>query len=246
MNPTRPARLPRHLRPCLIALVAVCGSLGAVAATAKADATREPAARRAAAASAKAPSAAAAPLTADARTLLGWVLASGDHRQQPFMVIDKRAARLWVFEPSGRVRASAPVLLGLAVGDHTVPGVGDKPLEQVLPHERTTPAGRFGVEPGRNLRGEDVIWVDYDAGVSMHRVLTTNRADRRLERLASPTVADNRISYGCINVPTRFYDEHVKPVFAHLPRDQAAVYLLPETRPLHEVFAFAPRDAGLK
>ena len=41
-------------------------------------------------------------------------------------------------------------------------------------------------EPGRNLQGEDIVWVDYDAAVSMHRVRANNPAERRLERLARP------------------------------------------------------------
>ena len=82
-------------------------------------------------------------------------------------------------------------------------------------------------------RPEDVVWVDYDAAVSMHRVLTTNPAERRLERLATPDVADNRISYGCINVPAAFYADVVLPLL----RDTAGVvYILPETKPLKEVF----------
>lgn len=185
----------------------------------------------------------AEPLTRDAATLLGWVTASRDHRGMPFMVIDKRQARLWVLDAQARVLGSTPVLLGLAVGDHTVPGVGERPLSEVRPEERTTPAGRFGVEPGRNLDGEDILWLDYDAGVSMHRVRTGNKVERRAHRLATPTVADNRISYGCINVPAAFYDRHIQPIFGRLPRDQAAVYLLPETKPLRSVFAFAPRAA---
>lgn len=188
------------------------------------------------------PATAANSLSADAATLLQWVTTSADHRGLPFMVIDKRQARLWVLDAQARVTGSTPVLLGLAVGDHTVPGIGERPLEQVKPEERTTPAGRFGVEPGRNLDGEDILWLDYDAGVSMHRVRTGSKTDRRLQRLATPTVADNRISYGCINVPAAFYDSHIQPVFARLPRDRAAIYLLPETKSLRSVFAFAPRQ----
>ena len=35
----------------------------------------------------------------------------------------------------------------------------------------------------------------------MHPVLTTERSERREQRLATPTPTDNRVSYGCINVP---------------------------------------------
>ena len=94
-------------------------------------------------------------------------------------------------------------------------------------------AGRFLAERGRNTSGEDVVWVDYDAAVSMHRVRTTNAKERRLERLATPTVEDNRISYGCINVPVAFYNSHIKPAFA---KHRAVVYVLPEVKPVQQVF----------
>jgi hypothetical protein len=66
-------------------------------------------------------------------------------------------------------------LLGGARGD-TVPGIGALQIADVLPEERTTPAGRFVGERGHNARGEDVVWVDYDAAVSMRLVLTLNPA----------------------------------------------------------------------
>ncbi len=69
----------------------------------------------------------------------------------------------------------------------------------------------------------------------MHRVRTANKADRRLQRLATPTVADNRISYGCINVPASFYDRYVKPA---LGDTQGVVYVLPETVAASQRFRF--------
>ena len=145
----------------------------------------------------------------------------------------QKGARVHVFDASGKERGSAPILLGLARGDDSVPGIGERPMAQIRPEERTTPAGRFASEPGRNLQGEDIVWVDYDAAVSMHRVRATNPAERRLQRLATSTVEDNRISYGCINVPAAFYDAHVKPA---LGTRRGVVYVLPETRSLVSVF----------
>ena len=171
--------------------------------------------------------------TAAARLVADWAVAS-DAAGAPFIIVDKPAAAIYVFGADGAVRASAPVLLGAAAGDDTVPGIGERPVEEVSPHERTTPAGRFIGEPGRNARGEDVIWVDYDAAVSMHRVITFNASEQRLERLATPTIDDNRISYGCINIPADFFDAYVRPAYA---RRNAVVYVLPEVRPLTEVFA---------
>jgi len=170
--------------------------------------------------------------TPSAHRVADWATAT-DAGGGPFIIIDKPAAAIYVFDGEGRVRGSAPVLLGAAIGDDTVPGIGDKPLDKVLPEEKTTPAGRFIGEPGRNARGEDVVWVDYDAAVSMHRVITFNPAERRLERLRTPSIEDNRISYGCINIPVDFYEAYVRPAYA---QRNAVVYVLPDVKPLDEVF----------
>jgi hypothetical protein len=91
-----------------------------------------------------------------------------------------------------------------------------------------------------NMRGEDVVWVDYDAAVSMHRVLTSNPAERRLERLASPEVEDNRISYGCINVPRAFYEAVLSP---SVRKQGAVIYVLPETQTPQQLFGSYDAEA---
>ena len=171
--------------------------------------------------------------TADAAQVLDWVTRSHDNGALPFMIIDKRQAHLWVFDRYGKPQGNAPVLLGVARGDDTVPGIGDKKLSEIKSEERTTPAGRFVAEVGMNTRGEDVVWVDYDAAVSMHRVLTTNAKEQRARRLETPTPADNRVSYGCINVPKAFFENVVS---ATVRGGNSVVYVLPETKPLRSVF----------
>ena len=128
------------------------------------------------------------------------------------------------------------MLLGAAPGDDSVAGIGTRPMAQVRPEEKTTPAGRFVAEAGRNASGEDVVWVDYADAVSMHRVRLVDPKERRLERLASPDPAERRISYGCINVPVAFFESVVWPL---LRATRAVVYVLPETRDVGEVFAGA-------
>ena len=169
----------------------------------------------------------------DVRQLADWIADAGDNADAVFFVIDKRDARLYAFDRDARLLASTAVLLGAARGDDSVPGIGTRPIAMIDAHERTTPAGRFVAQRGHNTQGEDVVWVDYDAAISMHRVRTANPTERRLERLATPDVTDNRISYGCVNVPAAFYDAHVRPRFAAAT---ALVYVLPEVKPLHQVF----------
>jgi hypothetical protein len=237
--------------PAALAALAVAGAMVAAPAAAKpaAPASARQAAVKTTPAKKKAvaPKAAAAAvdvarlawlsLSPDAARLAQWVRITSDHQGQPFAIIDKRLARLYVFDGRGSLKGDAPILLGLAQGDDTVPGIGDRPLSEVMPSERTTPAGRFVSEHGSNARGEHVIWVDYDAAVSMHPVLTTNPAEHRLERLATPQVDDNRISYGCVNVPKAFFQN---VVLKTLSTEHPVVYVLPETHEMSQVFAGFP------
>ena len=174
--------------------------------------------------------------SADARFVADWVADSGDSKGLPYLILDKRDARLFVFAADGRLIDTSPVLLGAAPGDDSVEGIGTRPMDQVRPEEKTTPAGRFVAEAGRNAAGEEVVWVDYAAAVSMHRVRLVDPKERRLERLASPDPAQRRISYGCINVPVAFFESVVWPL---LRTTRAVAYVLPETRGVDEVFAGA-------
>jgi len=167
------------------------------------------------------------------RYIADWVVDSGDNHQLPFVIVDKLSAKVFVFNASGQLRGSAPALLGLALGDESVPGIGSRKLSGIHPAERTTPAGRFVAALGRNLRGEEILWVDYKSAISLHRVLTSNRAEHRAQRLASTNLPDKRISYGCINVPADFYETVVSPIFTGT---SGIVYVLPDTRALWKIF----------
>ncbi len=169
----------------------------------------------------------------DALYTARWVLDSLDNRGLPFVIVDKKDARVYVFEAGGHLRGATPALLGLAPGDQSVPGIGMRNVSDILPFERTTPAGRFLSQPGRNLTGEAVIWVNYSEGLAIHRVRPGNSQEQRLQRLASSTPGDNRISLGCVVVPVAFYENIVTPL---LGNSHSVVYVLPETRPVHALF----------
>jgi len=175
----------------------------------------------------------------EAAKLINWVVASRDNGDRPFNVIDKVAAELFVFDPATRTRRHAPVLIGIAKGDSSMPGIGDLELARIPVSERTTPAGRFLAEFGPALDHEPVLWVDEPNAVSLHAVVTSNPREHRLARLQSATPDDNRITFGCINVDADFYAKYIESQF----RDGGGVvYILPEARPLTEVFAGIPRD----
>jgi hypothetical protein len=171
--------------------------------------------------------------SAGARLVADWVVASEDNHGMPFVIVDKPSAQAFVFSPAGRLEAAAPVLLGLAFGDESAPGIGARKLADIRPEERTTPAGRFVASLGADLGEQDVLWVDYDAAISLHRVVAGQPKERRAQRLATPTPNDNRISYGCINVPAAFYDSAIRPAFLG---GSGVVYVLPDVRSIRQVF----------
>lgn len=186
------------------------------------------------------PEDAAAP--SDAQIVMDWVLASRDNNGRPYMVIDKLAATVFVFDASGQLAGKTPALIGSARGDVSAPGIGERELRNIPSSERTTPAGRFVAKYGPAAGRKKVLWVDWPTAVSLHPVVTASRRERRLQRLASPTPEDNRITYGCINVPADFYREVVAPLLADT---EAIVYILPEERTIAEVFWAAPPDVQL-
>lgn len=179
------------------------------------------------------------PASPEALHVADWVVDSGDNQDMPFMIVDKVNAKVMMFDANGQLQGAAPALLGLARGDDSTPGIGERKLSTILPKERTTPAGRFVASLDRDARGEEFLWIDYSTAISLHRVVKGKPAERRAERLRSATAADNRISYGCINVPLKFYEKVVSPAFTGT---NGIVYVLPETRSAREVFG--SYDAG--
>lgn len=170
--------------------------------------------------------------TAETRDMARWVMRTSDAGGRPFAVVDKKAAQLFLFRADGRLQAATPVLLGAARGDDSAPGVGDHAQSGTLPfEERTTPAGRFVTQPGRNIAGEPVVWIDYEAALAIHRLRPGRAHDVRAARLARSEPSERRVSLGCIVVPVKFYLDVIEPVLGRRP---GVVYVLPEARSPHD------------
>jgi hypothetical protein len=181
--------------------------------------------------------------SAGARQVAAWALAEGDNQGLPFVIVDKAGGQVFVIDPSGKLLGAAPALFGLAIGDDSPPGIGNRKLATITPGERITPAGRFVAGLGPNLGTGEVLWVDYGAAISLHAVITTKPAEHRLARLATTSPSDNRISYGCINVPAAFFRTVVRPAFRN---SAGIVYVLPETRSIESTFFKRQTVAGAK
>ena len=175
--------------------------------------------------------------SADATTAFDWIRSANDNRGLPYAVVDKKGGAIWVFDADGQLRGNSAALLGLTPGDGATPGMAQRKVSSLRRDERTTPAGRFVTEPGHNLQGEPIVWLDYDAKLAIHRLRPALAAERRAERIASPTADDKRISFGCVVVPVAFYEDVIAPV---LGKGYGVVYVLPETRPLATVLGVTP------
>ncbi|CAM8664396.1 hypothetical protein [Sphingobium sp.] len=162
-----------------------------------------------------------------------WVATAQDNHALPYIIIDKPGAAAYLFDAKGKMLAHAPVLIGIAPGDDATPGIGAKNLSEIGPAEKTTPAGRFLAKFGVAAGKQRVLWVDYATSVALHTIPPGNPKDKRKERMLSPAIDDNRITFGCINVPKIFYNQSVSPRFR---KKGGYVYILPDSKPLEDVF----------
>ena len=163
-----------------------------------------------------------------------WVASTQDNHALPWAIVDKPHAALFLFDSKGKPLGAVPVLIGITAGDDASPGVGSKRLADLGPAEKTTPAGRFLAKFGMPVGGQRVLWVDYADSVALHPIpKDVGPKERRRERMLSPTSDDNRITFGCINVPKAFYGGLLSPLFR---KKGGYVYVLPDTKPLEEVF----------
>ena len=143
----------------------------------------------------------------EVQQVAAWAVDSLDHADLPFVVIDKASARLFAFDPQGRLQGSAPVLLGAWHEDG--------------PAAPATPAGRFLADPQLTAHSDGIVWVHANAVLSLHGGSSA---------LASE---DKRSSDGSLHVAAEFYREHLSP----LRWQQSVAYVLPEVLPWQQVFS---------
>lgn len=153
-----------------------------------------------------------------------WAVNSNDHAGLPFFVVDKTEARLFAFDAAGRLRASTAVLLGSVRGDGTT-----------VPE---TPAGRFVSNTWRTALDDGIVWIDGPVALSLHRASSPAAPGRAMQRLASKTVEDKRISDGSLHVADDFYGLYVAP----LRGGGSIAYVLPEVLPVQQLFALTDTE----
>jgi len=170
----------------------------------------------------------------EVQSVAKWIATSHDNAGMYFLLLDKVNAQVYFFHPTGYLVATAPALLGMGKGDKMlVPNTA--PMSAIPPQKRITPAGRYVSRLAIDSHGKELLVIDYDASLSLHPVVKGTPLEHRAQRLASTTSEDNRISFGCINVPPAFYANVVSPA---LTNTRGIVYILPETSPAGQLFGF--------
>ena len=149
-----------------------------------------------------------------------------DNKSMPFIIADKPSAQVFLFKADGSLIKFFPALYGKAKGDVLSRPIGkqltSEEINNLVVNERITPAGEFTAKmqqavigQGENAVRTNALFLQDAQGntgsISIHQVYTANIQQRRLERLASADVADNKISMGCINVGVDNWNNYIVP-----------------------------------
>ncbi|MCK7506105.1 MAG: hypothetical protein MZV70_19845 [Desulfobacterales bacterium] len=103
-------------------------------------------------------------------------------------------------------------MLGMAIGDDAVPVLATGKCRPSVPRSAPRPQAALFPTWVSITTKRDILWVDYD-GADVHASGGDEQATKQPPGAFSHTNAsDNRISYGCINVPVKFFNNVLKPI----------------------------------
>ena len=151
-----------------------------------------------------------------------------------FIIADKPNAMMHMFNADGSHFLSDPTLYGKEKGD--VLGA----VSSLEGGQKITPAGKFTLKArdSHYAGGKDLVLVeslDATGYIAIHAADVSTPSERRLERLASETTEDNRISYGCINTAHATFINKIAPHVAEF--DGGLIFVLPDaTEKTAEIF----------
>ncbi|GAB2593344.1 hypothetical protein GCM10027034_27760 [Ramlibacter solisilvae] len=141
----------------------------------------------------------------EVRRMAQWAVSTQDHAGMPFVVVDKADGRIFAFDPRGRLRGTAPVLLGPARADQAA--------------SPAVPAGRFVADTLASARGGGIVWANAKTQVTLYALPSAQaRPPQR------PQAEAKRVSTSTMLVAAGFYRECLDPL-----RTQPSIaYVLPE------------------
>jgi hypothetical protein len=152
----------------------------------------------------------------DVRRLVQWAVSTQDYAGMPFVVIDGVGARIYAFDPRGRLRGLAPVVLG----------ANDAAL--------AAPAGRFVANTLASARGPGIVWANDKTRLTLHALTEQASELRPLE----PPQAQESAS---LHVDARFYREYLEA----LRMQPSVAYVLPPANiAVDQMFGIPPANPG--
>ena len=143
-------------------------------------------------------------------------------RDDQLIVADKLNGKIIIV--NGTV-SQAPALYGRTIADSTG-DINSFPI---------TPAGEFHIRKAysTHLKTDVVAFLEGDTSLlAIHPVWLGSPKQNRLQRLATETGNDNRITNGCINVPRNFFYDIINKL-----KDRTRLVILPEHETLVIDFA---------
>lgn len=145
-----------------------------------------------------------------------WAVLTGDHSGLPFVVVDKSRARLFAFDPQGRLRGSTPIL-------RSASGRQER-------NAASMPEGRFVADSWLSVRSDGIVWVNADTTVSLHGLSSSQASEATPNVPAAPDA--NATAQAALHVEDGFYRNYLSPL-----RSQGSVaYVLHEDPSAQEMF----------
>ena len=173
--------------------------------------------------------------SATTAVLAAYVVGTNDNRGMPFILTDKPTATSYVFDAKGTLMAVGPTLMGAARYADVLPTSAlNKTVAQTTQAEKVTPAGRYEgkVEPS-DAYGSSFRFIELgNSTISGHIAYTGTPSEKRPQRLSTPTVDDNFITYGCLNYGEKFYKDHIEVQFTN----GGIQYITPMVQTLEQTF----------
>lgn len=179
-----------------------------------------------------------ATFSADVRIVADWMLRNNKHESGPFIVADKAGGVMYAFDSAGVLIAKSSALYGKTRGDSLTEKQAALSIDQVTNADKVTPAGLFRAKGADTVYGKGVVFAEYArTRLTIHQVFLGNKAEGRQGRMQSASLADHRVTFGCINAPAEFISRVVVPFFG----GESVIVVLPEAQSVVSFFGIEDR-----
>lgn len=173
----------------------------------------------------------------------GYIQQVADNRMRanpnkPIAIVDKQMGLTYVIDANGVLAGKSASLTGKTKGDvRSEAAKKTANVESIAEKDKVTEAGMFDASVKNVPHYGNVITLQIfdNYSIAMHPTYLGAPAEQRQARLESATPEDNRISFGCINVPNEFMQN---VVFKAIPKGVKSfpIVVIPESKSIQEFF----------